>query len=175
MSWANLFLVNEWNVGDVALRKWSLSCRICHHITRGQDPVLVVRDSTVSVAAPGCCFASASCWACTFSASPADRFWLPLSLGVVTKILIRSWSLRVPPQIWAGVIRTSRSPPELLPAGAHLGLSPSLELGQHIPRCCFKTGQAGISHPSHPAGAKGLPCVCTPCVTGSQGGGWPCI
>lgn len=71
-------------------------------------------------------------------------------------------------------IGTSRSPLASLPGGAHLGLPPSFEPGQHIPAVWIRTGQAKIAHSSHPAGAKALSCVCIPVPllrTGSQGDG----
>lgn len=129
---------------------------------KGQDPVLVPRPRTAPVPPPGLCrFATTSSQAWNFAASTGNWFRLPLSLCVVTQILI--WSLWgrgcvcfPKSELDLSGIGTSWPPLMLLPGGAHLGLLPGFERGQHIPIKNLK--QAGQSFPI-PVCSKG-PSLC---------------
>lgn len=181
MVWANLLLAFEWDMRDVTLGKCSLSCRAqsntgsgpcaCsksqHSPSPSSRPVSLCQHHLLSLHL--CCFTlginSGCSWACVS--------WCEFTSGAGEAKLCLPKS-----ELGSSGIGTSRSALTLLPDGAHLGLPPSFEPGQHIPALWLKTGQAKISHPSHTAGAKGLPCVCIPTPlsrTGSQGDWWSCI
>lgn len=107
-----LFSAIEQDMKDVALRKWSVSCRTQHQaLCLIPVPAQHQSQHQANVALPP------EAPELVFAASPGNQFWLPLRLHIV---------MQIPGfELSSSEIRTSRSALSLLPGGIHLGLPPA--------------------------------------------------